>query len=883
MKKVSVLLLLGMVCLAGCGKKEVPQEPIQPSPPSIVEEKEETEVVEPTTKITEESLEDTSLKGFNADITIEEIKAMYPESDDSDYIKPFYNVEQSTQFTFKFNSNVEPCFAVTVHTDPSCNQDSMVYQINDGYRANDGVYVVVKPGSPVLESASRPIDNYNWGFAPIYYLSINYDMDSNEVKKLDEPIIIPFTVKSDVSVPTVKAVINDVGEFGLQWNKIDDAVKYNIYEAFAVRDSSEAYNMPRSACAFVGDHLELLTTVDASVTNFNDFHLDNTTNKLLTDEGYVQCQNFYGLNSYYVTAVDKNGNESFYSYPVEGWQYANQLPKSLKTTYSTLKELPLSVQVEMVDNTVTTFPCEYVLKEESDYEVIYEYSIVGTSLTGKVNISKEKGKDYPKEVKSDYKTVESLYDVKDEISLVPTNDIKTIIDETYDETTIDLISKVDFDEATKIKYDKDAIMLRADLESARIITDGIYTKLDSISTYISSDDSYKVGANPLDIVYEEGTSLAFAAIGEDLKKIDATNMVSVQRKSTANQVQQTLKTSIKDTELTVFADSAEEYYIAVQMMNGVKTIDLKAFPRLQDTNYLSDVVTKVYVQNPYIIDMDYFFYDGYTQSLQVYYVTESDIIIKKQKQLATQVEEIVAKTVRDDMSVDDKLECLWNYLELSTEYDFEGYSTIQYYQMGKLSDVPAIYVDDFNAFGVLCKNKGVCQGYSAAFKLLCEKAGIQTTIITGYIEKVLPHQWNAVYVDGAWRWFDITNNRNTSGIPYMMYATSSDYSVLGNYIVSSKYALDKDVKKILNSDASKDWYVVNKTVSKDDDELVKNVVDTYFESDARYDCIKASYPVDLNSGIKQRIIDELMARGVSDAEIEQIGFTYTMGYIILTH
>ena len=126
-------------------------------------------------------------------ITIEELKNQFKASgvDDSNkyMFKPFYNVEPNTEFTFHFNSKVDPIKAITVHTDEKCDYLSLVWQINEAYWTEDGIDVIVGPSSTgtVLYTEGRNgAEKGVWGYAPIYYLCIKYDLDSKEVKKLDE-------------------------------------------------------------------------------------------------------------------------------------------------------------------------------------------------------------------------------------------------------------------------------------------------------------------------------------------------------------------------------------------------------------------------------------------------------------------------------------------------------------------------------------------------------------------------------------------------------------------------------------------------------------------------------------------------------------------------
>lgn len=63
-------------------------------------------------------------------------------------------------------------------------------------------------------------------------------------------------------------------------------------------------------------------------------------------------------------------------------------------------------------------------------------------------------------------------------------------------------------------------------------------------------------------------------------------------------------------------------------------------------------------------------------------------------------------------------------------------------------DPAASSVTAFNAYGALVVGKAVCEGYSRAMQLLLERAGIQSTVVTGFDEKKQPHMWNLVTIDG---------------------------------------------------------------------------------------------------------------------------------------
>ncbi len=67
----------------------------------------------------------------------------------------------------------------------------------------------------------------------------------------------------------------------------------------------------------------------------------------------------------------------------------------------------------------------------------------------------------------------------------------------------------------------------------------------------------------------------------------------------------------------------------------------------------------------------------------------------------------------------------------------------------------------YSAYGSLVNRRSVCEGYAEAFKLLCDKAGITTVLVTGMstnnIGNTEAHMWNYVLMDdGNWYAVDVT-------------------------------------------------------------------------------------------------------------------------------
>lgn len=63
--------------------------------------------------------------------------------------------------------------------------------------------------------------------------------------------------------------------------------------------------------------------------------------------------------------------------------------------------------------------------------------------------------------------------------------------------------------------------------------------------------------------------------------------------------------------------------------------------------------------------------------------------------------------------------------------------------------------DAYEAYGVLVKNRAVCDGYAEAFFLLMSCLDIECDIVVGYADATL-HAWNQVKLDGNWYNVDLT-------------------------------------------------------------------------------------------------------------------------------
>ena len=175
------------------------------------------------------------------------------------------------------------------------------------------------------------------------------------------------------------------------------------------------------------------------------------------------------------------------------------------------------------------------------------------------------------------------------------------------------------------------------------------------------------------------------------------------------------------------------------------------------------------------------------------------------------------------MSNEEKVMAIWKYFEQNTKYDDAACKAAE---ASNFQDVSG-YADSFNTYGIMCNKVGVCQSYSYCYKLLLDACGIQSISLTGFLNKTLPHAWNAILLDNKWYWIDATNNLTNSGIPYMLYQTSSEYALSTDYLLDNEYDIDDNLDYVLNDDNSKDWYVSHNMFATSNDELLDIIDNSY--------------------------------------------------------
>ena len=717
----------------------------------------------------------SGINGTGEELTVADIKGKYTSEEvtgEEEDIMPLYNVAEDQVFDFTFQTDwdtltVQESDMVTVHTDSKCEPESELPVYIDATENEKGFTLSISPITAVLETVYNEEDEEKnehvvWGNAPTYYIAIHYDTESEELKKLDSPIIVPFTIKHEVPAPEVKGVVDANGCFSLQWEPVEGAEEYRIYNLLDDGQWTGSYNDPVDSAE--SGYLEcsllyMTSTTDTKFTDFNGSGEDSLVMHERSVSGKLYCigQNFSVGGEYYVSAV-VDGKESGFACAVKTsdlqipWKLSDE-DDLMFAEYEDETELPLTVDVVNIDGSITARNVYYTFQMENTWvegwkTPEYAYQVEGTMLTGCVSMDGSLEKDYPEHVGS----ISPVGNIEPEnnINKQPDTDLETII--------------------------------------------------------------------------------------KELESLDTAALFEQQRENTKKHKEQGEKqsTNAVDEKYLIFADSAEEEWLALNLVNGETEISLEAFPKLQYADTLEDVFYKVYYQNPYILGVQRFGYDYKNMTFYVEYAYSQDEMEQMRSEIYEESENILDEIITKGMSDEEKRMAIYDYLEENCEYDYEALEEAEKNNYKKTENDEHEYA--FNVYGIIVKKLGVCQSYAYAYKLLCSMSGVECNVMTGYLDGSLPHAWNVVKIDGEWYQTDSTNNEKVAGIPYFLYNSDSETAQMTGFSSDKMYEIDDEISDYESANKEYEYYYANDRYAEDLDEYA-DVLGTLVEDEENI-CIR---------------------------------------------
>lgn len=376
-----------------------------------------------------------------ASLTVLDIKKKYGAETDKS-LMPMYNVERDEVFTFKFKSKFEdqlPSEIISVHTDVKALEQSKILASINFTSFSEADTLEVKSLDSILTSYDTAGGlRAGWGNAPIYYIRINYDLDASTPTKLEKPIIVPFTIKSELPVPTLRSELMTNGDFKLVWDEVEGATSYRVYNRNTIGDLLTIENLPVNGPeeGYAGGYPNLTREVEETELTYFMTYLEPDK----PDPEYQTVQNSGVNGEYYVTAVSGD-KESNFSNVATTYEFSSRLPSKWTGNFSfedfnDISELPITTEVTYIDGSTGMRNIIYDSDIEiSEYGTRVGFSIEGTIFRGYVFVRNMTEADIAKLNEGKGAEASSGFiEPKNTTDYVPSPDVPTIIEEADAET-----------------------------------------------------------------------------------------------------------------------------------------------------------------------------------------------------------------------------------------------------------------------------------------------------------------------------------------------------------------------------------------------------------------------------------------------------------------
>ncbi len=736
---LAIILVLGM--FAGCSKKE-----------------------------DNKGAENNNMSVHTSTMTVSQLKEKYGETDDGKVL-PLYNLDPNEPLAISLKYTPENERDVfSIHTDEKCLKESEVTLMwsPSSYMPNGPKTYEVRPIiAPLSNSQTQGL----WGNVSTYYIKFNYDINANEPVKLDEPVIVPMSIKSPAEIPDTNYVVEN-GCFKLTWKAVKGATSYKIYQRQVIKLLETTNIAPKGKEeAYVGNFPSLVAEVDAKTLEYNDWMKDGKGGKssINSDDvigGKVVSYQNGGVNGeYYVTAV-VDGKESLFSAGVA--TYGLNLPKEFADdsdifvkTFESANDLPETLNIVYVDGTQKAHGVTYESKAGTNSVT---YRVEGTELIGYVTV-----KSGAENVKTEEKASNETGGFVEAENNIPQNaptNIPTINDGKTATEDINTMHSYDDNKKEENKKEEDV-------------------KDDNTSSNNTSSND-KTETDTKDEPVEEKT------------------VVEQQIETTKDVLEEANKKSfeVKDG-MVINASSAAEEYLAQNMIAGQTEFSIAAFPEIQNWSILTDVLCEVTYQNPMILGVKSYGYDYGNMTVMIEYEYSKEEIAQRQEEIITEGKKVISKIITEDMSDAEKRRAIYDYLEANTSYDD---AALENAEKNNFQKVDKSFRDSFSTYGILVKKVGVCQSYAYVYDYLCELVDIECITVTGYMMGYLPHAWNKVKIGDEWFVVDVTNNEKSLGIEDFMYENPDQIAYALGYIEDDLFYTDDESGVYVSSDTKHSKY-----------------------------------------------------------------------------
>ncbi len=273
-------------------------------------------------------------------------------------------------------------------------------------------------------------------------------------------------------------------------------------------------------------------------------------------------------------------------------------------------------------------------------------------------------------------------------------------------------------------------------------------------------------------------------------------------------------------ENVITANSALSEYLALSMVNGMQTVDLSGFPQALDQKYLVDAWSEAFYQNPLVLGVSDVSVSRDGKTLYLKYEDAQATRESKQAKITEKVKHIVPEIIDDTMTAREKEFAINQYLCDTVTYDNAALENAEKYNYKK---VDSSFYDSFTAYGALVKGVGVCASYSASFKLLADAAGLDSVVVTGYLDGSLGHAWNRVNL-GSGQWAAVDSTNNDIDVLSNAILNAPDSAIASTLVEDDLWIMDSVISQYGNQSDRDEYYHV-KGLFFDQGAVVSQIVD----------------------------------------------------------
>lgn len=748
--------LAAALLLTGCAQGGADQEEMNAQISA-----QEGEAVENNTEETEDGGEKESAGNSGSNQLAEELKEKYAAEAgeyDGNVIK--VNRDESLQIELGYNPWL---------SDQDLSESFVIYQDADlkypvevgsyEYDEEAGMLIIEPPFYGIAEMDSDEIDlshlngNYiteseesGWGTISQYYLAVNVDIQTGA--PINTPVITVIKINAEIAqAPSLVFDQTEDGYARFRWQEVKGAEGYLLF--MINKDENGLWDTTKVFADVKGTQWE-------SSTEDHEF------------EGEILSL-----------------NERFRQYYT-----SEDMEASLDETEDFLKEYQVEGEYD-----------EYW----SEYFGVIAYNSKGCSPISNLLSAKDLAHMLPHE-KASYSNEESFYGIEG-VSDLPAVMCVTMCDGStaqkvleYDLGSIrkeeenDLIyitakaAKTPFTEeflVSDVKWDT----LDADLEAVMERQEKLKNKGGNVTPSLTVEEEVQPPVNESPSASESPAASASPSANES---------------SSANEGKEneTEKTEDgKGTIVHITANSALSEYMAIHMLETKSVIDLSDFPEAADTQMVIDAFFEAQYQNPLILGVQGGSIDTEERILYVDYDFDREETAEKQQEIMERISEINDEILSDDMSDFEKEMAINTYLCENAQYDDAALENAEKYNF---TQVDEDFYDSFTAYGILVDGVGVCASYSAAFKLLADEAGLDSIVVTGYLEGSVPHAWNKVKIEDEWYIVDATNNDNDV-IENALF-NLSDAAAYGTLVENDSFVMDGNQYKYMAYEDELEYY-----------------------------------------------------------------------------